>query len=65
MVLINGKRLLKLPEFCEIYNQTRSKLYEMIAAGCGPKLTRIGRRVYVAVDDAEVWIAQFRDRAAS
>lgn len=57
---INGKRVLTISQFCHAYSVKRSKAYLLWSEGLGPQIIRIGRRVYIAVDDAEEWVAAHR-----
>jgi predicted DNA-binding transcriptional regulator AlpA len=55
-----SKRVLTIPQFCGMYGISRSKFYVMRDAGCCPPLIRLGRQVFIHVDDAEAWVLSFR-----
>ena len=59
------KRLLKIPEFLELYSISRTAFYREVAAGRLP-LTKIGKASRVAIDDAEAWASSLpkMERAA-
>lgn len=59
------KRLLKIPEFLELYSISRTAFYREVSAG-RLTLTKIGSASRVAIDDAEAWAAALpkMDRAA-
>ncbi len=42
-------------EFCADYRISRAKLYEMWAAGRGPRCKRDGKWVIITREDAEAW----------
>jgi hypothetical protein len=44
-------------EFCMAHRISRSKLYQMWAAGSGPRVMRIGSKVLVTVEAAADWRA--------
>jgi len=47
-----------IPQFCAAYNISRSKLYEMIKNGTGPKIMKVGRRTLISATAAEDWCNQ-------
>ena len=59
------KRLLKVPEFLELYSISRTAFYREVGAG-RLSLTKIGKASRIAIDDAETWAASLpkMDRAA-
>ena len=59
------KRLLKIPEFLELYSISRTAFYREVGAG-RLALTKIGKASRVAIGDAEAWVASLpkMDRAA-
>jgi predicted DNA-binding transcriptional regulator AlpA len=59
------KKLLKIPEFLELYSISRTAFYREVGAG-RLTLTKIGKASRVAIDDAEAWLAGLpkMDRAA-
>lgn len=59
------KRLLKIPEFLELYSISRTAFYREVSAG-RLTLTKIGSASRVAIADAEEWAASLpkMDRAA-
>jgi len=50
------KRLLKIPEFLELYSISRTAFYREVSAG-RLSLTKIGNASRVAIADAESWLA--------
>jgi len=54
------KRLLTVKEFCHRYGISRSKFFLLLQENLARPIIRIGRRVYIAVDDAEAWVATHR-----
>ena len=59
------KKLLKIPEFLELYSISRTAFYREVSAG-RLALTKIGKASRVSVDDADAWLAGLpkMDRAA-
>jgi predicted DNA-binding transcriptional regulator AlpA len=59
------KRLLKIPEFLELYSISRTAFYREVTAGRLP-LIKIGKASRIAVEDAEAWASALpkMDRAA-
>lgn len=50
--------LLTIPQAALILNISRAKLYEMIAKGKGPPVTRFGRSVRVSVHSLRKWVQE-------
>jgi len=48
--------MLRIPEFCERYAQSRSAAYREIAAG-RLRITKVGAATRIKVKDAEAWAA--------
>jgi predicted DNA-binding transcriptional regulator AlpA len=46
-----------IPAFCAEYAVHRSTLYRVLAAGTGPRITKIGRRTLISRAAAEEWRA--------
>ena len=42
-------------EFCKGHRISRAWFYELVAAGQGPRLMRIGRRTLISVESAAEW----------
>ena len=59
------KKLLKIPEFLELYSISRTAFYREVNEG-RLALTKIGKASRVAVEDADAWAAALpkMDRAA-
>ena len=59
------KRLLKIPEFLELYSISRTTFYREVNEG-RIALTKIGKASRVAIEDAEAWTSALpkMDRAA-
>ena len=54
--------VLTICEFCQRYRISRAKLYNCWSSpSCGPKRTRVGRRVYIRLQDAEEWLLGHRE----
>jgi len=49
------KQTYTIPEFCDAYNVSRSKFYEILKAGSGPRIMKVGRRTLISVESAEKW----------
>jgi predicted DNA-binding transcriptional regulator AlpA len=45
-------------EFCRQVRISRKTFYEIQKRGEGPKLIRLGRRVYVAQETARTWVKE-------
>ena len=50
------KRLLKIPEFLELYSISRTAFYREVTAG-RLLLTKIGNASRIAQEDAAAWVA--------
>jgi predicted DNA-binding transcriptional regulator AlpA len=50
------KRLLRIPEFLELYSISRTAFYREVSAG-RISLTKIGKASRISVADAEQWVA--------
>ncbi len=50
------KRLLKIPEFLELYSISRTSFYREVREG-RLRLTKIGNASRVSAEDAEAWTA--------
>jgi predicted DNA-binding transcriptional regulator AlpA len=50
------KRLLRIPEFLELYSISRTAFYREVSAG-RLMLTKIGTASRVTMEDAEAWAA--------
>lgn len=44
-----------IPQFCDAHNISRTHLYELIKAGKGPRLMKLGRRVLISAEAASEW----------
>ena len=44
-----------IAQFCASHNISRTQLYLLQQAGCGPSLIRIGRRVLISAEAAADW----------
>lgn len=47
-------QMLRIPEFCERYAQSRSAVYREIAAG-RLRITKISSATRIKIEDAEAW----------
>jgi len=52
------KQTYTIPEFCDAYSISRSKFYELLKAGFGPRIMKVGRRTLISVEAAEEWQAR-------
>ena len=52
-----------IAEFCEAHRISRSKLYQLWAAGIGPRLMKVGVKVLISIEAAADWRRQ-GERAA-
>jgi len=52
-------RLLTIPDFVSIYRISRTAVYREIAAD-RLQITKVGKRTYIATDDAETWLKAAR-----
>jgi hypothetical protein len=53
-----------ITEFCEAHRISRSKLYQLWAAGIGPRFMKIGAKVLISVEAAADWRRE-REQAAA
>ena len=53
-----AKKTYTIPEFCDAYSISRSKFYEILKAGFGPRIMKVGRRTLISVKAAEKWQAR-------
>jgi hypothetical protein len=47
-----------IPEFCNSHRISRAKLYQLWAAGAGPRYINIGVKRIISVEAAEAWCRQ-------
>jgi hypothetical protein len=52
-----------IAEFCEAHRISRSKLYQLWAAGIGPRFMKVGVKVLISIEAAADWRRQ-SERAA-
>ncbi len=50
-----------IPELCDAYSISRSKSYEILKAGSGPRIMKVGRRTLISVKAAEEWQARIEE----
>ena len=48
-------KALTINQFCKMYGFTRSYFYKLKDQNKAPKTYNLGKRVYIAVADAEAW----------
>ena len=53
-----------ITEFCEAHRISRSKLYQLWAAGTGPRVMKVGVKVLISVEAAADWRRE-REQAAA
>ena len=56
-----AKKTYMIPEFCDAYSISRSKFYEILKAGFGPRIMKVGRRTLISVKAAEEWRARIEE----
>ena len=58
-----GRAAFTITEFCEAHRISRSKLYQLWAAGIGPRFMKVGVKVLISVEAAADWRRE-REQAA-
>jgi len=58
------KPVLNIPEFCAAHRISRTYLYQLLKAGRGPRVMRMGKRVLITVEAAADWRKQMEQPAA-
>jgi hypothetical protein len=53
--LETGRAAYTVSEFCDAHRISRSKLYQLWAAGDGPRFIKIGTKKIITVEAATVW----------
>jgi hypothetical protein len=53
-----------IAEFCQAHRISRSKLYQLWAAGIGPRFMKVGVKVLVSIEAAADWRRE-REQAAA
>ena len=53
-----------IAEFCEAHRISRSKLYQLWAAGIGPRLMKVGVKVLISIEAAAEWRSE-REQASA
>ena len=53
-----------ITEFCEAHRISRSKLYQLWAAGTGPRVMKVGVKVLISIEAAAEWRRE-REQAAA
>lgn len=46
---------LTVREFCQSHRVSKTLFYALLRAGRGPRVTKLGRRSLVTIEDAESW----------
>jgi hypothetical protein len=49
------KLAFSVSEFCEAHSLSRSLFYKLLALGGGPRLSKVGNRTLITVEDAREW----------
>lgn len=57
-------RALSIPEFCERNNFSRAHFYNIVKAGIGPRVMRVGKRVLITPSAAAEWRRERETEAA-
>jgi hypothetical protein len=60
-VLQLRRKALSVEEFCRMHSISKAFFYKVLGQGRGPRITKLGRRSFVMVEDAEIWRQQLRD----
>lgn len=47
-----------IPQFCGAHNISRAHLYDLIKAGNGPRVMKVGRRTLISAEAAADWRKQ-------
>ena len=55
---MSERLLCDINEFCDVAHIPRSLFYALQRKGTGPRVTRLGDRSFVSVDEARNWIEQ-------
>lgn len=55
---------LSVPEFCSAHGISRGFFYELLRAGRGPRIMRLGRRVLIGTEAAADWRRDMEQRHA-
>lgn len=50
-----NREAFSVPEFCFAHNICRATLFNLLKAGAGPKLLKVGRRSLITADAAREW----------
>ena len=58
------KQAYSIPDFLEAYSLSRSALYRLWNENRGPVQLRIGRKVIILVEDANLWVERMKSEAA-
>lgn len=53
-----GPLVFTVNSFCEAHCISRTHLYALEKAGCGPRRMKVGRRVLITAEAARAWRAQ-------
>ena len=63
-MLATTRLALSIPELCAEIGISRAHFYNLTKAGGGPRVTKVGSRSVVLVDDARAWLKSLAsDRA--
>ncbi len=46
---------LTVRQFCDMYNVSHSTFYRMQNRGTGPRLMRVGKRIFIMKEHAKAW----------
>jgi hypothetical protein len=50
-----SKRAFSVTEFCAAYSIGKTKFYEMVAGGIGPRTFKAGHKTLISVEAADDW----------
>jgi hypothetical protein len=63
-MLVEERDAYSIPEFCKRHGFSPAKYFQLAAAGEGPRIMRIGKRVLISSEAAAAW-RRSREEAAA
>ena len=54
-----------IAEFCSAYRVSRTHLHNLMKAGKGPRIMKLGRRVLISPEAADDWRCQLEQESAA
>ena len=55
VVDVRMRRVFTIDEFCDAWHLSRSFYYRLRKTGRGPQEIRVGRKIFITVEDARAW----------